>query len=1661
MPSRTPPPPHLPQLPQPPQCPVAPLPHHTCDTCHSLHNAQSHPSPTTPATASTMPSRTPPPPHLPQLPQCPVAPLPHHTCHSCHSLHNAQSHPSPTTPATASTMPSRTPPPPHLPQPPQCPVAPLPHHTCDTCHSLHNAQSHPSPTTPATASTMPSRTPPPPHLPQPPQCPVAPLPHHTCHSCHSLHNAQSHPYPTTPATAATASAMPSRTPPPATPVTPATASTMPSRTPTPPHLPQPPHCHSGSAQLMWSAAENGFSEHQTPIDPSSGPSKLTGKMFSVYFRHEEWRFISLVLMPAMEAEDEPLLLETSRDFGDDGMQDEEDEDGTEAEAEAEGDGATPQQRLEGLRGPWRAVGWVYTTPWASGVVLAAGFLLPFALSAYMFLRYPALDIDLSYSAFEVRSHSSAQHFDALAVALKTQLGSWDRHRRNTDDFDSDVLRDLLLAKLNMLGGASGGAGGVRASGAQRNKTGSSQVSTEGTANVTLKDEAIKTTVAGRVGMKDNEDQGVAQHNNNRTSTGISHNPTDRGDTVGGALVRKARSAGSAYSYLQSQALWRVELVFVAQGGEDRNIFTPERLRAIHRVERALMEHPQFQRFCWKPVELLRDLPLGPAFCAPPSSVLSYLFPSERAGKIYFDGMGPDLADIHGALSLAITHPQFYWYVDESLTPDNLCSSLLRSEIHFGAPLPTFYSLQDRPQEQRRRFRDFVVQYADILARQSTSQVKVLYGGTELFDDEVRRTFHSDMLLAVFSGACISILVYILTSFSVFLTFFGLASIGLSCLMALFLYHVVFGVRYLGILNGVAAFVIIGIGVDDVFVFISTFRQASHLQQPAQRAVYTIKTAGRATFLTSFTTAAAYAANTFSQIPAVHDFGLFMALIVSCCWVWVSVLMPAALCVWSQCRAAQGNACLKWWNIISSISVSHSPLSDEDDVALLSVEMEIDSLDVEADTALLSLSVDPLQGAPGKGGVGVVSTQLQWLLRRWVEPVVERRRLVIGVYVLVLLASAFCCCLLSPASHAPLLFRRDSNIQTLLNLRGNLSAQGISCPTCSGAFMERPHFLHSVNHHTPAGPGPAAQQHAHAASNPAPRGQPKPASPTSPSGRLITVYVSKLDLGSAVTLYRFSLNASIPAPWTALSPGHGEVPSFQAYGSPHSNFSSRLTVCVSHAYRPHPHWMITSRSCDPHHSWRAEFSFYVASAQQQHSRRLYFAQHRLSPHPSRVCAEPPGCVIGSGPDGPTQGSFYAPLTAEPAPPIVSKTSGFNPCAGGVCGKPAVRPLVDTGAMVFVVFGILGVNRTQYLDNHVIGDMGSVIYDPSFDLFQEIGHLCQLCKAISANTKLVKPGGAQCLPAGSSLSSVLPLMHPECHALPEPNLLPGQLSHGAVGMQGGRVRWISMAFESTTYKGKSSFQTHADYMQWESFLQELLASLPQSSSLRRGFQTCEHWKQIFMEIIGVESALYSLLLSLVICIAAVSVFTAHPLLLLPILLSILGVVCTVVAIMYWLGWEMGAVEAISLSILVGSSVDYCLHLVEGYLLAGDGVSTVAPGSPDRGDPSGQRTLEAINHVGVAIVSSAVTTVISTVPLFFCVIVPFAKFGQIVAINTAVSILFTLVVTTALLAAMGPGDFRRAPRAVAKASLAVFIAVGLGALLFWVGGLMFPGPWYTFNV
>uniref|UniRef100_I3MD95 Dispatched RND transporter family member 3 n=1 Tax=Ictidomys tridecemlineatus TaxID=43179 RepID=I3MD95_ICTTR len=1173
-------------------------------------------------------------------------------------------------------------------------------------------------------------------------------------------------------------------------------------------------------------------------------------------------------------------------------------------------------------GFWSTLGWAFTNPCCAGLVLFLGCSIPMALSAFMFLYYPPLDIDISYNAFEIRNHEASQRFDALALALKSQFGSWGRNRRDLADFTSETLQRLISEQLQQLH---------------------------------LGNRSRQAARAPRSVPAAARDTSAAQKPAANRSRRLPHPNGQRHRSRRGAS-RWDYSRTYVSANTQTHAHWRIELIFLARGDAERNIFTSERLVTIHEIERKIMDHPGFREFCWKPHEVLKDLPLGSySYCSPPSSLMTYFFPTERGGKIYYDGMGQDLADIRGSLELAMTHPEFYWYVDEGLSADNLKSSLLRSEILFGAPLPNYYSVDDRWEEQRAKFQSFVVTYVAMLAKQSTSKVQVLYGGTDLFDYEVRRTFNNDMLLAFISSSCIAALVYVLTSCSVFLSFFGIASIGLSCLVALFLYHVVFGVQYLGILNGVAAFVVVGIGVDDVFVFINTYRQATHLEDPQLRMVHTIQTAGKATFFTSLTTAAAYAANVFSQVGDLpHPCpSLPGPLCHQKCGHKSSLHFPGD--VFATPERAGG-------------SPGQGPMPYlDDDIPLLSVEEEPVSLEL-GDVSLVSVPPEGLQPCPGRGSRDQLLVQLQELLNHWaLWSAVKSRWVVVGLFVSILVLSLVFASRLRPASRAPLLFRPDTNIQVLLDLKYNLSAEGISCITCSGLFQEKPHSLQnsirtSLEKRKRGSGAPWASR-----------------PEASPQDSLGTVYISKVKSKGHPAIYRLSLNASLPAPWQAVAPGDGEVPSFQVtQACPlQPPGSSSWPACLASPGPPGLPSLSPGLPCL--------------------HRKLYFAQSHKPPFHGRVCGAPPGCLLSASPDGPTKGFFYVPSERVPKARL-SATFGFNPCVNTGCGKPAVRPLVDTGAMVFVVFGIIGLNRTRQVDNHVIGD----------------------------------PVGGPALGRCHRALDRLAEEHQPWASSPTPSWLLGPETTGPATVP----RAVS---PQTTYKGKSSFQTHSDYLRWEGFLRQQLQSFPEGSALRRGFQTCEHWKQIFMEIIGVQSALYGLALSLLICVAAVAVFTTHILLLLPVLLSILGIVCLVVTIMYWSGWEMGAVEAISLSILVGSSVDYCVHLVEGYLLAGENLPPHQ--AEDARSQRQWRTLEAVRHVGVAIVSSALTTVIATVPLFFCIIAPFAKFGKIVALNTGVSILYTLTVSTALLGIMAPGSFTRTRTSFLKALGAVLLAGALG--------------------
>ena len=88
----------------------------------------------------------------------------------------------------------------------------------------------------------------------------------------------------------------------------------------------------------------------------------------------------------------------------------------------------------------------------------------------------------------------------------------------------------------------------------------------------------------------------------------------------------------------------------------------------------------------------------------------------------------------------------------------------------------------------------------------------------------------------------------------------------------------------------------------------------------------------------------------------------------------------------------------------------------------------------------------------------------------------------------------------------------------------------------------------------------------------------------------------------------------------------------------------------------------------------------------------------------------------------------------------------------------------------------------------------------------------------------------------------------------------------------------------YKGKSSKEKLADYHKWNAFLKGILKDA--HVGLRSGFHTSDVWVHLFIEVVAINSAIYGIVFSLLLCITAVVIFTGHALLALIIMLTILG-------------------------------------------------------------------------------------------------------------------------------------------------------------------------------
>ncbi|KAL7471675.1 hypothetical protein ACHAXS_011976 [Conticribra weissflogii] len=152
-----------------------------------------------------------------------------------------------------------------------------------------------------------------------------------------------------------------------------------------------------------------------------------------------------------------------------------------------------------------------------------------------------------------------------------------------------------------------------------------------------------------------------------------------------------------------------------------------------------------------------------------------------------------------------------------------------------------------------------------------------------------------------------------------------------------------------------------------------------------------------------------------------------------------------------------------------------------------------------------------------------------------------------------------------------------------------------------------------------------------------------------------------------------------------------------------------------------------------------------------------------------------------------------------------------------------------------------------------------------------------------------------------------------------------------------------------------------------------------------------KFVFMnnQAIYVQSALQSSILGICIAFAVLLISTRVLHLALFASISITCVLISVVGTMVMLGWQLGSIESILIGIIAGFSVDYVVHLAHAYEIA----------SGDCYD----RLNEAFSDLGISVFNGMITSVVASIPLFFCQLQFFAKFGTFLCLTIAFSWVF----------------------------------------------------------
>jgi len=261
---------------------------------------------------------------------------------------------------------------------------------------------------------------------------------------------------------------------------------------------------------------------------------------------------------------------------------------------------------------------------------------------------------------------------------------------------------------------------------------------------------------------------------------------------------------------------------------------------------------------------------------------------------------------------------FLFAMDSSFGAGTSTAASIRSEFVFGFPLEGYESTSDRPEEQKEKVEQFMSdayfkKFNDFNSDNKDIGFKIGYRGGPLAKASVQVLLNGDFAFVAFAFVVVLIFVMFMMG-SLFYSIMALAQIFLCFFSGFLMYRVLYG-SFFGVFHVMGIFLLLGIGVDGVFVFNDHFIHATQVDESFKgdllgRLSWTWRKAAIACGVTSLTTATAFFFNATSAFPGIAAFGTFagclmIAIYVSMLFFWPAVVvfneyaiknMPLAVCL---------------------------------------------------------------------------------------------------------------------------------------------------------------------------------------------------------------------------------------------------------------------------------------------------------------------------------------------------------------------------------------------------------------------------------------------------------------------------------------------------------------------------------------------------------------------------------------------------------------------------------------------------------------------------------------------------------------------------------------------------------------------------------------------